>query len=277
LLIANEPKPPLKWSTLSIVILFHLIAVGFGIFTFSIPNFIAFFILYVITGLGITLGYHRLFTHNSFVVNNSVLKVIIAIAGTLALQGSVIDWVVDHFQHHNYSDKKPDPHSSNEGFLWSHLLWLFYPIEDNAQQAKLRTKLNEDKILYFFDQYPVFVGMQFLLGFALLMIGGWGMVIWGVFVRTVFVWHVTWFINSACHFWGQVEFDDTDDNSKNLWWMAILANGEGWHNNHHKFQASPKHGLRWYQIDLTWWIINSLDFVGLVSVNRKLIPIVPKK
>lgn len=271
MLIANESKPPIKWSTLAIVVMFHIIAAA-SVFTFSWANFSAFFILYVVTGLGITLGYHRLFTHNSFVVNNHILKIIIAIAGTLALQGSVIDWVVDHFQHHNYSDKKPDPHSSNEGFLWSHLMWLFYPIEDNEQQTKLRQKLNQDKILSFFDQSIVFIGMQFLLGFVLLYIGGLGMVLWGIFLRTVFVWHVTWFINSACHFWGQVEFDDTDDNSKNLWWMAILANGEGWHNNHHKYQASPKHGLRWYQVDLTWFIINTLSKVGLVTVNHKLIP-----
>jgi sn-1 stearoyl-lipid 9-desaturase len=261
-----------KYTTFSIVLIFHLIGLGLAIQTFNWANLLAFLILYAITGVGITLGYHRLFTHKSYEVKNSFVKVLIAIAGTLALQGSIIDWVVDHFQHHNYSDQTPDPHSSREGFWWSHLLWLFYHYEDNEQQAKLRKSLNEDKVLNFIDQYQFFVGIQFLLGALLLTIGGFGMVIWGIFLRTIAVWHVTWFINSACHFWGDVEFDDTGDFSKNLWWMAILANGEGWHNNHHKYPASPKHGLRWYQFDFTWLIIQTLEKLNLAKVNKKTIP-----
>jgi sn-1 stearoyl-lipid 9-desaturase len=270
--LEKEPKVKFKISTFVFVLAFHLITAIFAYRTFTINNFILFFVLYVVTGLGITLGYHRLFTHNSFVVNSKFLKIIIAIMGTLALQGSVIDWVVDHFQHHLHSDQVDDPHNSRQGFWWSHVWWLFYPIADTNQQSKLRIKLNEDPILRFFDQKIVFVGMQVILGAFLLFGFSYGALIWGVFVRVVFVWHVTWCINSACHIWGNTQYLDSGDHSKNLWWMAILANGEGWHNNHHKFQTSPKHGLKWYQVDVTWYIISTLHKIKLVSLNEKLIP-----
>jgi sn-1 stearoyl-lipid 9-desaturase len=263
------------WYTALVVGIFHIIGLGFAVQTFSFANLVAFAILYMVTGLGITLGFHRYFTHNSFEVTNPVVKSVMALSGSLALQGSIIDWVVDHYQHHNHSDKKPDPHSSKEGFWWSHLLWLFYDVKDSDQMAKFRAKLEKDQIMSFFDKYYVFVGIQVLLGAFLLAIGGWEMVVWGVFLRTVAVWHVTWAINSACHMWGYKNFQDTDDDSRNLWWAAILANGEGWHNNHHKYQTSPRHGLQPWEFDVTWKLIQGMQFLGLAKINPRLIPKVP--
>jgi sn-1 stearoyl-lipid 9-desaturase len=271
-----QEKGKLKVSTLVVIVAFHLTAILLAPITFSWANLQVAFWLYVLTGLGITVGYHRLFTHGSYKVTNPILRAFIAFAGTLALQGSVIDWVVDHFRHHNYSDQPGDPHTTNEGFWWAHILWLFYEYKEDAQQDKLRAKLNEDKVLAFIDRKEVFIGAQFALGFLLLLIGGWGMVTWGVFVRVVFTWHVTWCINSACHIWGYTEYEKSGDKSKNLWWMAILANGEGWHNNHHMYQASPRHGLKWWQIDLSWYLIWTFSKLGWAEINPKLIPVVNK-
>ncbi len=274
-MVAKSPtvlKRKINWVTTIAIIVFHLIALLVSPFCFSWANFTAFFVLYVITGLGITLGFHRYFTHNAFETKNPIVISILAIAGSLALQGNITSWVTDHFQHHNYSDLEGDPHSSKEGFYWSHLGWLFYEIDLNQQQIKLRDKMLKDPLIRFWDQMLIFVGVQVLTGLILLAIGGWSMVIWGIFLRVVFVWHVTWFINSACHYWGFVTYPDSGDNSKNLWWMGLLAFGEGWHNNHHKFQSSPRHGLEWWQIDVTWYIIKTLSILKLAKYNPKLVP-----
>jgi sn-1 stearoyl-lipid 9-desaturase len=258
-------------TTFVAILLFHLLSLLCFV-CFSWLNFGVLLILQFITGIGITLGFHRLFTHKSFVVKNNWLKFLICLAGSLSLQGDVISWIVDHYQHHNHSDKPQDAHSSREGFWWCHMGWLFTEFPDNPQQQKLRATLEKDPILLFFSKPIVYVGIQVILGYVLLQFLGFGALIYGVFLRTVVVWHITWFINSACHLWGDQPFPESGDYSKNLWWMAILANGEGWHNNHHMYQSSPKHGLEWYQIDVTWYIIKVLQVLKLVDINPKLIP-----
>jgi sn-1 stearoyl-lipid 9-desaturase len=260
------------WATFMPVMFFHVVAVVCAASTISMNNLIAFAVLYMVTGLGITLGFHRYFTHNSFIVESNIVKVCMAVMGSLALQGSLLDWVRDHWLHHLYSDQELDPHSSREGFNWCHWTWLFYPIAETPAIQKMKSKLASDPIIAFFSNTFVFVGLQVVLGLVLLAIGGWGMVVWGIFVRTVAVWHVTWLINSACHMWGYTNFSDTGDNSHNLWWAAILTNGEGWHNNHHHSQASPRHGLRPWEFDLTWIIISTMEKFGLAKINHKLIP-----
>ena len=269
--IAKERRK-INWPTTIAIILFHVIALTVGPLTFNWANFTAFFVLYVISGLGITLGFHRYYTHNAFTTNNRIVQSCLAFMGSLALQGSVTGWVIDHFQHHNYSDQPEDPHSSREGFWWSHMGWLFYEVEVSNRQQALKDKMLRNPVTRFFDNKLVFLGVQFLVGFILLYIGGPGMVVWGIFCRVVFVWHITWFINSACHFWGFVTYKDSGDNSKNLWWMGLLAFGEGWHNNHHMYQASPRHGLKWWQIDATWYIIYTLSILRLAKYNPRLIP-----
>lgn len=253
--------------TFGVIVVFHLLALTLGPITFSLANFLAFFILYIITGLGITLGYHRLLTHKSYIVENKFLYNAIVLMGVLALQSEPIEWVIDHAQHHKGSDTDEDPHNSKDGVLWAHVVWVFYKHLDNELQGRLRQKLQEDSVLVFWSQKSVFIGAQVLLGLLLLAIGGPGMVVWGIFIRTCFVWHVTWFINSVCHYYGNVAYDTTD-NSKNLWWMGLLAFGEGWHNNHHKFASSPRHGLESHQVDVTYYIIWSLYKLGLVTNLR---------
>ncbi|MGL4758039.1 MAG: acyl-CoA desaturase [Patescibacteria group bacterium] len=270
--LSKQKGRPINWPTTIAIVLIHILAFGLAPLTFNWSNFLAFFVLYVVTGLGITLGFHRYFTHNSFEAKSPFLEAILAFAGSLALQGTVTGWVVDHFQHHNQSDKPEDPHSSREGFWWSHLFWLFYEVELNPMQVKLKQKLLSDPVIAFFDKKIVFIGSQVLVGLILLWIGGLDMVVWGFLVRVVFVWHVTWFINSACHLWGFTTYPESGDYSKNLWWMGLLAFGEGWHNNHHMYQNSPRHGLKWWQIDVTWYLIKVMSIVKLTSYNRKFIP-----
>ena len=260
--------------TFFVILLFHIIAITFAASTFSWFNFAVGFVFYVITGLGITLGYHRLFTHKSYTVKAGWLRWIIALMGTLSLQGAVIDWVADHFDHHNHSDNTGDPHSIRDGFWWSHIFWLFFDKPPTNQQQSMIKVLNRDKCLAFFSRNEVFVGSQVLLGILMLLVGGWSLVVWGIFVRVVFTWHVTWSINSVCHYFGKTKYPDSGDNSKNNFIMAILANGEGWHNNHHKFQSSARHGLHSGQFDLTWSIIVVLEKLKLVEINWKNVPVI---
>jgi sn-1 stearoyl-lipid 9-desaturase len=261
----------IRWSTLIVIGLFHILSLGILLpQNFSWVNFMVFFGLYVFTGLGITFGFHRLLTHKAFEAN-IVVRFIAVLAGSLALQGNPIEWVSDHRIHHLFSDTKKDRHNSNWGFTWSHITWLFHDFRVSPLEKKIRENLEKDKLLVFF-KYS-FVPIQVLLGIILWNIGGWSMVIWGVFFRTVFLYHVTWLVNSATHKWGYRWFE-TDDNSRNTWWVGLLAFGEGWHNTHHAYQASPRHGIKWWEIDVTWYLIWLLSKLKLVS-NLKKIPLIP--
>jgi stearoyl-CoA desaturase (Delta-9 desaturase) len=213
--------------------------------------------LYALTTLGIGIGFHRMLTHKGFDAPAPVRFVLLAL-GSMAVEGPAIEWSATHLKHHAKSDKEGDPHSPLEGFWHAHFGWLFRTpqiIEDlYGRQFK------DDKVARFIDRtffFWVFLGLAipFGVGFwANGWIGAFTGIVWGGFVRVGVVHHVTWSVNSICHTFGRQPFD-TPDRSKNEWIVGLLAFGEGWHNNHHAFPRSAVHGLRWYQFDLSAYLI----------------------
>jgi stearoyl-CoA desaturase (delta-9 desaturase) len=232
---------------------------------------VAFFVLWWITGgLGVCLGYHRLLTHASFQTYPFVRR-LTAVLGTLAGEGPPITWVSVHRKHHRFSDRPGDPHSPRDGALWSHVVWLFprpHEPQWTAMIGRYGKDLLADPFMRLLDK--TFLLWHFGLGAVLLGAGWWfwgpavggSLVVYGMFLRLAWVLHVTWAVNSASHIWGYRNYDTPDD-SRNLWWVALLAFGEGWHNNHHAFSQSARHGHRRWEIDLTYAFVCLLEKVGL--------------
>jgi stearoyl-CoA desaturase (delta-9 desaturase) len=223
---------------------------------FSWTNLAVMLVLYVLTGLGITVGYHRLLAHRSFRVPRW-LDYSLTTLGVLALQGSPGTWVSDHRQHHFHSDDDDDPHDINRGLFFAHMGWIFYLRPDEAERRrKLRhaRDLMSDPYYRWLDRYHYLPG--FALGVSLLLAGGLPLFLWGFCLRLVVLYHSTWLVNSAAHKWGYRNFDDAK--GANNWLVALLAFGEGWHNNHHAWPASARHGLRRWELDISWWLIAAL-------------------
>jgi fatty-acid desaturase len=249
--------------TSGVLIVFHVLAVG-AFFTFSWRNLIVALVLHwMAVGLGISMGYHRLHTHRGF-KTYKWFDYFLAICGTLSLEGGPIFWVATHRLHHQYSDQPEDPHTPRVSGFWAHLGWIIFgeaQHNDTARLARYAPDLSKDPFYRWLSTYhwvPLTV-----LGFGLLAWGGWGMVMWGIFLRVTVGLHGTWMINSATHMFGRRRFD-TDDDSRNVWWVALLTFGEGWHNNHHAHPVSARHGLAWYEFDWTWLSLKALSAVGLV-------------
>ncbi len=235
---------------------------------------------YVITALGVTLGYHRMFTHRAF-ESSRAFRAIIAAMGSMAMQGSVITWVADHRKHHAFTDHEGDPHSphlSGPGFwggvkgLWhAHMGWLFEEV-GTADRERFAPDLVKDRTMRVMDKlfFPLVV-LGFVIPFALGWIVGGGLgtaltaLLWGGFVRVFLLHHVTWSINSVCHFFGRRRFD-VEDESRNVFWLAPLSMGESWHHNHHAFPTSAFHGLRFWErlADPTGIVIWLLEKLGVV-------------
>jgi fatty-acid desaturase len=265
--IPGRKKP--RYATGAFLLAVHIVALAAllpGMTTW--PAVAVGAVLYYLTGgIGICLGYHRMLTHRSLSVPKPV-EYIIATLGALALQGDPLKWISTHRAHHAHSDTERDPHNSNRGFWWAHLIWLV---------AKNPARLSAEEIRHYGpdlvdDPYYRILGvavlpMTLVLGIALFMAGGWPFVIWGIFVRLVVVYHITWFVNSASHLDGYQTFK-SKDNSTNNWWVAFLAWGEGWHNNHHAFPASARHGMAWYEFDFTWLTIRFMQSIGLAKDVR---------
>ena len=220
--------------------------------------------------LGVCLGYHRLLTHGSFSTTRAV-KMFYAWMGGVSGEGSALHWVANHRKHHAFSDLEGDPHTPYDGGVWSHITWMF-PRRDAAElDAHCRRwapDLYKDPGILFL--HKTFLLWHVVIGAALLFSGaaiydwrtGVSWLLWGLAVRMVYVFHVTWFVNSATHIWGYRNYE-TNDNSRNLWWVGLLAFGEGWHNNHHAFQRMAKHGHRWWEVDTTYWMILVMEKLGL--------------
>jgi stearoyl-CoA desaturase (delta-9 desaturase) len=236
-------------------------------------------ITYLLTGLGITVGYHRLFTHRSFKTGSRV-RVLLAILGSAAIEGPVIEWVATHRQHHQFSDHQGDPHSPHvghghgwlgalRGLAHAHLGWIFRGI-DRASEEHYAKDLLADPAVRFVDRTFLLwvlggLALAFGLGVAPTgsIIGGLTGLLWGGAVRIFFLHHFTFSINSLCHFFGRRRFA-TGDESRNLSWLALPTLGEAWHNNHHAFPTSASHGLRWWQLDPSGWVIWILERMGIV-------------
>jgi stearoyl-CoA desaturase (delta-9 desaturase) len=231
--------------------------------TFHWSALIVLVVLYYITGSwGITLGFHRLLTHRSLKLWKP-LEYLSAILGTLALQGGPIEWISTHRAHHAHTDKEGDPHDIHRGAWWSHIEWLYRPNSarlTKAEQLRLAPDLAGDPFYRFLEN--TYLLWTVVLGLALLKIGGVSWLIWGIFVRIVLTYHITWLVNSAAHMSGYQSYR-TGDRSMNNWWVAFLAWGEGWHNNHHAFPFSARHGLRWFEFDATWITIKVLAWLKL--------------
>jgi stearoyl-CoA desaturase (delta-9 desaturase) len=192
-----------------------------------------------------------------------------AVMGTMSLQGSPVYWVAVHRLHHQYTDKPGDPHSPHDGKWWSHMGWILMGSlhNDSAILKRYAPDLMKQGFYRWLNRWhwlPVT-----LMGFGLLAVGGWSWVWWGIFLRVTLGWHVTWLVNSATHIWGSRRFQTRDD-SRNNWWVALLTGGEGWHNNHHAFPVSARHGMAWYELDVNYLGIWILEKVGLATkVNAK--------
>jgi stearoyl-CoA desaturase (delta-9 desaturase) len=233
---------------------------------------------YALTGVGITVGYHRLFTHRAFETYPAV-RYVFAVLGQMGVEGDVVTWVADHRKHHQFSDREGDPHSPHAGYgegaleavkgLWhAHTGWLFDGV-GRADRAKYAKDLLQDRGLrviakLFVPTVLASLAVPALVGWALL--GGWyGFVsglVWGGAVRILLLHHVTWSINSICHLWGRRRFSSRDE-SRNVWWLSWLSFGESWHNNHHAFPSSAFHGMRRFEIDPGGWVIWALEKCGL--------------
>jgi fatty-acid desaturase len=258
-------RPRLSWLSLGFFGSFHAIAL-LGIFYFSWSGLgIAVLLHWLFGGVGICLGYHRLLSHRSFQVPRW-LEYGIAILGTLALQGGPIFWVAGHRRHHAFTeDVVADPYSAKRGFWWSHMLWLLFLEADTFEAQRYRRyapDLQRQGFYRWLNTY--FLLLQLPLAALLYAGGGWSWVIYGIFVRSVFLWHATWFVNSATHRWGYRTFA-AKDNSRNLWWVSLMTYGEGWHNNHHARPRSAQTGWHWWEVDVTWWTICLLRRLGLAK------------
>lgn len=263
-----------QWPALIWIAFLHagaLLAIWPGFFSWS--GLLLCVVLHWVTGgIGICLGYHRLLTHRSFTCPKW-LEYAITITGCGASEGGAIGWVADHRRHHAHSDEEDDVHSPRHGgFSWAHFLWWMTPdVTARHSDAYLRRwapDLMRDPVHRLLDRY--FILFPLALAALLYALGGMSWLVWGFFVRNVLVLHCTWLVNSATHVpaWGYRSHETRDD-SINCWWVALLTYGEGWHNNHHAYQISARHGMSWWEFDSTYLTIRLLEKVGLAK-NVKL-------
>ena len=253
----------LEWPTISFFFLIHVLGIV-ALQQFSWSAFLMLIFLGWVTGcLGLTLGYHRLLSHRSFSVPKWLERVF-ATCGALSAEYGPIQWVGLHRQHHKFSDQELDPHNINRGFWWAHIGWMLYHVPGEKRVRRYTADLRKDPYYRWLDKY--FLLLQIPLGIVLFYLGGWHWVLWGIPLRMVVVYHLTWCINSVVHTWGTQPFE-SNDNSRNNRIMGWLAFGEGWHNNHHAYPTSAKHGLQG-QFDLTWYIIVVLRALRLATNVR---------
>lgn len=263
-------KNGLEWPAVLWIGFLHLGALA-APFYFTWHGLLLATIMSWVTGsLGICLGFHRLLTHSSFETYRPI-RWMFALFGTLAGEGPPIMWVSTHRKHHRFSDQENDPHSPRDGAWWSHMNWMF-PHHGSQHWAQLYRQyapdLMKDRSLRLLDRG--FLWWHLLLAIGMFCAGwlvwdvrtGISFVFWGMFVRLVYMLHVTWAVNSASHIWGYRTYE-TRDNSRNLWWVGLLAWGEGWHNNHHAFPRLASHGHRWWELDVTYWFVAVMEKMGL--------------
>ena len=273
--VRHDPVPDrwklgLEWPAVLWLGFVHLGALAAPLF-FTWKALLIMVVLSWMTGcLGVCLGYHRLLTHTSLETHKFVRNVF-AVLGTLAGEGPPLMWVAAHRKHHQFSDQPEDPHSPKAGAFWSHMLWML-PRHGSQHWAELYRSYTPDLLAEPFMRLLNRTFLWWHLGLGLLLFGvGWGgwdlntgisFVVYGMFVRLVYVLHITWLVNSASHMWGYRNYETRDD-SRNLWWVGLLAFGEGWHNNHHAWQRVAKHGHRWWELDVTYVAIAVMQRLGL--------------
>jgi sn-1 stearoyl-lipid 9-desaturase len=261
-----------NWETVVTMTVFHAGALA-ALFTFTWTALaVSLAVFWVAGSLGIGMGYHRLLTHRGYRTPKWV-EYFLTLCGTLTLEGGPVQWVTTHRIHHAHTDGAADPHSPRDGTWWAHAGWIFRGTAQNHDRATVE-RYSPDLLK---DGFHVWISRwyylpQVTLGVALLLFGGWPVFLWAVFLRTVVGLHATWLVNSATHMWGTRRFETADDSTNNLL-IALLTFGEGWHNNHHAHPRAARHGLAWYEVDVNWWGIRTLQLfrlaksVRLVGVN----------
>ncbi|MEM7755940.1 MAG: acyl-CoA desaturase [Planctomycetota bacterium] len=233
--------------------------------------------MYVITGLGVTVGYHRYFTHKSFECG-PVVKAALGVMGSMAVEGSIIRWAAFHRAHHQHSDHDQDPHSPHghghgiwgviKGAWEAHVGWMLRTSDKGLERYVVDLE-RDPMVKKISDLFPVLMVLSMIIpavigGLAsMTWTGAFLGFLWGGLVRVLVVHHVTWSVNSVCHLWGTRAYKSHDE-SRNNAIVGVLAFGEGWHNNHHAFPASARHGLKWWQFDSSWLLIRTLEKLGLV-------------
>jgi stearoyl-CoA desaturase (delta-9 desaturase) len=287
--VRTKPAPASLRKRIAILVaviapFFGLIAaiVSFWGWGFRWSDFVLLLGMYILSAIGITVGFHRLFTHHAFETNRAV-QFVFAVLGSMAVQGPLLEWVALHRRHHQHSDDAEDPHSPHHhgngvwgivrGLWHAHLGWMFAakPPDLQGYVKDLRQSILLCAVSALFPLWVV-VGLLIPTAVGWLLIGtpsgAWTGFVWGGLVRILFVHHVTWSINSVCHVWGRRPFSCHDESRDNAL-FGVFGLGEGWHNTHHAFPTSARHGLRWWQIDVSYWVIRGLELIGL-AWNVKL-------
>lgn len=278
----HAPQRKVFWFFFVIVLMHLLLPLSFLPYTFVWWGVLVLLIGNFIFGsIGINLGYHRMLTHSAAKFPR-VLERLWVLLGVCSLEGSPLFWVCTHRIHHQHSDGKDDPHSPRESFYWGHLEWIY---TEDARRQNLDTysryvpDLIGDKFLRWLHcgnrwfliwvcHVAILAALGYIAGFFFFsdpydgIRFGTQWLLWTVVVRTVYVWHITWLVNSASHRWGYRNYK-TNDQSRNNWFVALLTNGEGWHNNHHAAPRACSQGHRWWELDLTYTFVRMLECVGL--------------
>jgi stearoyl-CoA desaturase (delta-9 desaturase) len=257
-----KERGSINWNTSIFMIIFHVGAIA-ALFMLSWKAVAVALVLRWISGsLGVGMGFHRLLTHRGY-KTPKLVEYFLTVCGLLSMEGGSINWVVTHRIHHAHTDKPGDPHTPRDGRWWSHMGWI---LKGTAQQHgeevnwRYAPDLMRDPVHIWLNRL-YFVPL-IICGLLLLAFGGWSYLMVGVFLRVAVGLHFTWLVNSATHIWGKRRFATTDLSTNN-WWVALLSFGEGWHNNHHAHPRAARHGLTWYEVDVSWWGIRALQFLGL--------------
>lgn len=278
--LGSTPEPSRVWDWKRInlansigLFLIHGAALGVLFVGVSWPAAIAAWCAYWIQIFGVSAGYHRYFAHRTFRTSRA-FQFVLAYMGAMAAQMGPLWWASYHRRHHAHSDEPADIHSPRQGgFWWAHIGWVLFE-NGNQMDANYVKDWNRYAELRWLDDYrwvPPASLLVSMFGLGLWLqtahpewgAGPWQMAVWGFAVSTAFMHHVTFSVNSVTHMFGRRRFATKDD-SRNVWWLALLTNGEGWHNNHHRFPMSEKHGLRWWELDVTHWMLRGLQQFGVV-------------
>lgn len=256
--------PQLNWGNTFLVVALHLGGLSSLWYAPRFIDLILFFSFYLLTCLGVGIGYHRLLTHRGFKCGTG-LRRILTWVGAAALQGGPARWVATHRRHHQTADREGDPHSPATSFWHGHIGWVLrWTAQDDEDPRRLVPDVSgSDPWLRVLDAGVLFVFPWALTGLLCYLLAGWRGLLWGTVIRTLALWHVTWCVNSVCHRWGQRPHP-TKDASRNVWWIGLLTLGEGWHNNHHARPSAALHGWHWYEIDISGYVIRLLARLGVI-------------
>jgi stearoyl-CoA desaturase (Delta-9 desaturase) len=274
----NKANRPFDWGNILFLTLSPIAALILGVLYvhrngIQTADMLMFVAMFFATGLSITGGYHRYFAHASYKANPA-LRLFYLVFGACAFENSAMHWASDHRMHHRYTDTDKDPYNAGQGFWYSHIGWIFFKTERDSDFSNV-ADLQRDPLVRWQNRYHVLIafivgfGLPLLIGFAIGRPGG--MLLWGGLIRVVFVHHVTFFINSLAHMWGRQPYG-RGDSSRDSWWLALLTNGEGYHNFHHKFPSDYRNGLHWYQWDPTKWLIGGLNAIGVTYKLHRIPP-----